>query len=69
MIEAGLVKVASRDFDISEMPLARLCPRALKIGIPILVRPRRCAGDIVGRQVVGVAGQQSGDPLANVRKD
>jgi hypothetical protein len=52
--EAGLVKVGSRDLDISEMPLARLCPRALEIGIAVLIRPRCCAGDVMGCQVIGI---------------
>jgi hypothetical protein len=48
------------------LPLARLCPRAFEIRIPVFVCPRRRAGDVVGCQVVGIGSKQSGDSLANV---
>src|SRR5258707_9867132 len=46
MIEAGTIEVGSADLDVNKVPLARLFPCAVCIGVSELVSPRRRAGDV-----------------------
>src|ERR1700730_15894922 len=49
MIEARRVEVGSGDLDVDEVPLPRLLPYAVDIGVSQLVRPGRRAGDVMSR--------------------
>jgi len=66
MVEAGGFEIGCVDLYIDEVPLTRPLPRAVGIGVSILVRPGRRACDVVSSERVSVGRKQGVDPFADI---